>query len=57
MKTNKIELWIDDDQLTRWTIDAANLKLTIWEYIRRTVDAYSNIVHQHDDLIEPKPKK
>lgn len=63
VKSNKIELWIDDDQLQRWTMNAKNFKLTLWEYIRRTVDAYSNIIHQHDDkansnyLIESEQKK
>ena len=49
MEKTKVELWITPDQEYRWTKDAAALKITLFEYIRRTVDAYSTIVHQHDN--------
>ena len=48
MERNPIELWISPEQEKKWTKDAQSYSITLYEYIRRAVDAYYSLVHQYD---------
>ena len=47
-KEEQIDLWITLKQKEKWEYFSKKLGLTIWEYIRRATDAYSNILTQDE---------
>ena len=40
----KIELWVSPEQFKEWETQASFMYLNVYEYIRRCVDAHTNIL-------------
>ena len=51
-KNEQVDLWITPSQKQKWEKVSQKLGLTIWEYIRRATDAYSNILIQDEIKID-----
>ena len=48
MSHSQVILWLNEDQLKRWSADSNLLGMNLFEYVRHATDAYYNFCHQHD---------